>query len=77
MFYLKGNRLENIDNSFYPWTVEAELINCSNPNASIIFQKKAILAANGTVNFENLGISEFTDSCRLRFQLELPVGVNS
>ena len=76
LYSKQGNPLTNIGNSQYQWTIEAELINCTNENATLIFQTQGTLSSNGTVNFENMGISSYTESCRVRFHINTPVGVN-
>ena len=74
---MKGNPLTNIGNDLFPWTIEAELVNCSNSQANLLYQNKANVNSNGTAIFTQLGISAYSDSCRLRFSIMVPVGVNS
>ena len=66
-----------MDNSLYPWTVVARLNSSTDPNAKIILQTEAVLNANGTVIFENLGVSVAMSNFKLEYYCKDPIGINT
>ena len=61
----------------YPWTIVATLNSPSSPNAKVILQNEATLNADGTVTFQNLGVSESMSNFQLEYYFKQPVGVNA
>lgn len=60
----------------YPWIVVAKLNSSTDPNAKLILQTEAVLNANGTVIFENLGVSVAMSNFQLEYYFKEPVGIN-
>ena len=65
----------------YPWYVYARINATSNDSmsmaASIILQDKAAIGDDGTVTFENLGVSMAMSDFSFEYYLDHPVGVNA
>ena len=65
-----------MDNTLFPWIVVARLNSSTDPNAKLILQTEAVLNANGTVIFENLGVSVAMSNFQLEYYFKEPVGIN-